>query len=209
MTTQAAVAAQPAANGSAAASSAAAVKREPSPAPPEAAKAAAAAAAGTSSADGARRSGSPTGAAAGGDASARATPDAAAGAADAAPSKEDEEQRKLEDAILAEGQAIAGVRALLAKAFRCGKAGWVWSAHARKACMGPVCSYHRWQHATLLHAAVHGSLLESRLVVCMYCTIAASGALIDSWAPMAHHRSCAHRHEKVTSASTTASDGMG
>lgn len=125
MTTQAAVAAQPAANGSAAGTAAAAaVKKEASPAPSDAKAAAAAAAASGGAGDAARRSGSPSVAAAGGDGSARATPEAAAagaaGAADAAPSKEDEEQRKLEDEILAEGQAIAGVRALLAKAFRWG-----------------------------------------------------------------------------------------
>lgn len=124
--TQAAVAAQPAANGSAAGTAAAAaVKQEASPAPSDAKAAAAAAAASGGAGDAARRSGSPSVAAAGGDGSARATPEAAAaagaaGTADAAPSKEDEEQRNLEDEILAEGQAIAGVRALLAKAFRWG-----------------------------------------------------------------------------------------
>ncbi|KAL4433965.1 hypothetical protein ABPG75_000406 [Micractinium tetrahymenae] len=134
MTTQAAAqaaaqAGAAAANGAAAASQGAlgapAIKKEVSPVPDgKAAHAAAAAAAGPGS-----RGGTPAADGQQGSASASPAPAAAAGAAateaaavagaagDAAPSKEDEEQRRLEDEILAEGQAIAGVRALLAKAF--------------------------------------------------------------------------------------------
>lgn len=143
MTTQAA-AGQPAANGAAAAAAsadpgaaAAAVKKEVSPVPPDGAKAAAAAAA----AGGGSRGGTPAadgGKSASPGAAARGTPEAAA--ADVPPSKEDEEQRRLEDEILAEGQAIAGVRALLAKAFRWGGSGGASLAgllHAARLCHVP------------------------------------------------------------------------
>ncbi|KAI3434697.1 hypothetical protein D9Q98_002759 [Chlorella vulgaris] len=125
--TQAAAAA---ANGAAAAApgSSVAVKTETSPAPDGKGAAAGAAAPGGSrgstpgvaaaaAADGRRgsKSASPP-AAAGASKSAQGTPEAGA-AAGAPPSQEDEEQRRLEDEILAEGQAIAGVRALLARAF--------------------------------------------------------------------------------------------
>ncbi|EFN57083.1 expressed protein [Chlorella variabilis] len=134
MTTQAAVAAAgsggPAANGAAAAAPGAsvAVKKEASPVPDGKGAAAGAAAPpgaaggrGGTPSDGRQRSksGSP-GAGGGGAAAVQGTPEAgaAAGAADGAqPSPKDEEQRRLEDEILAEGQAIAGVRALLARAF--------------------------------------------------------------------------------------------
>lgn len=133
MTTQAAAQAAPAASAAAANGATAqgapagpAIKKEVSPVPDGmgAHAPAGAAAAGpgsrgdTPATDGrqASASASPAPAAAAGS----AAPEAAAAAAEAPPSKEDEEQRRLEDEILAEGQAIAGVRALLAKAFRYG-----------------------------------------------------------------------------------------
>lgn len=125
MTTQAAAPAGAAAtNGAAMQGTPAgpAIKQEASPVPdgPGAHAAAAAAAAGSAS-----RGDTPAADGRQGSASASPAPAAAAGAAapeaEAALTKEDEEQRRLEDEILAEGQAIAGVRALLAKAFRCAR----------------------------------------------------------------------------------------
>ena len=153
MTTQAAAVAPAPANGGA--SMAVTVKHEASPQPDGKSGTPAAAAAATPAAG--SRGSTPAA-----DGAAEAAAGAGAGAADAAPSKEDEEQRKLEDEILAEGQAIAGVRALLAKAFRCvhvgggpGARGRRRRQHGRKAPRGGRLEGWLCHSAAVAGAAAH------------------------------------------------------